>query len=155
MLAMDKDQAEPTTSLVKSAELETITLTRINMDTPVAMTDRGGHLDINLNISGEVETGGVSDADGRYRVDVRVSITGTPHDDGGEETDGSKMELLYQTVYKLSSIEDWPQEQFDYFNMNCAGYHTWPYIRELIHNLTARSPIPPITLPMLPIETRE
>jgi hypothetical protein len=65
----------------------------------------------------------------------------------GEEVAESKIKYLIQ--YKLKGEEVPTEQDLIAFSAVNGAYHAWPFVRELIFNLTARMGFQPFTLPVL------
>lgn len=68
-------------------------------------------------------------------------------------TAGSKkrplLKLTFDFAVVIRSKEKLEQDVFDIYANNNLTLNTWPYVRELIYNVTARMDLPPLTLPFL------
>jgi len=76
---------------------------------------------------------------------------------GGASPEGKpifSLELRYYVLYELKEKADWPKDEVDHFASSSMMMHVWPYIRELVDQLTRRSPIVPVVLPLMPIEPK-
>jgi hypothetical protein len=65
----------------------------------------------------------------------------------GEEVAESKFKYLIQ--YKLNGEEVPAEQDVIAFSAVNGAYHAWPFVRELVFNLTARMGFQPFTLPVL------
>lgn len=65
----------------------------------------------------------------------------------GEEVAESKIKYLIQ--YKLNGEEAPTEQELIAFSAVNGAYHAWPFVRELVFNLTARMGYQPFTLPVL------
>jgi len=59
----------------------------------------------------------------------------------------SLLKLAFDFAVILRSKEKLEQDVFDIYANNNLTLNTWPYVRELIYNITARMDLPPLTLP--------
>ena len=57
------------------------------------------------------------------------------------------LKLAFDFAVILRSKEKLEQDLFDIYANNNLTLNTWPYVRELIYNVTARMDLPPLTLP--------
>jgi preprotein translocase subunit SecB len=57
--------------------------------------------------------------------------------------------LKYYLVYQLLGDEPAEQSDIEHFARANGAYHSWPFVRETIHGLTAKMGFPPYTLPVL------
>jgi hypothetical protein len=69
----------------------------------------------------------------------------------GEEVADTKIKYLIQ--YKLNGEEVPAEQDLIAFSAVNGAYHAWPFVRELIFNLTARMGFQPFTLPVLSFHT--
>jgi hypothetical protein len=69
----------------------------------------------------------------------------------GEEVAKSKIKYLIQ--YKLNGEEAPTEQELIAFSGVNGAYHAWPFVRELVFNLTARMGYQPFTLPVLSFHT--
>ena len=69
----------------------------------------------------------------------------------GEEISESKIKYLIE--YKLTGEGLPPSEDIEAFAAVNGAYHAWPFVRELVFNLTARMGFQPFTLPVLSFHT--
>jgi preprotein translocase subunit SecB len=74
----------------------------------------------------------------RYRFSVKT---------GGSEV-ASAM-FRYVLLYELEGDEDIPEEGLSDFAFANGTYHSWPFVRQLLYDLTAKMGYPPYTLPVL------
>lgn len=65
----------------------------------------------------------------------------------GRKKSGLEIEVVYRILYKSKiPIE---KEISDSFVSQSFVLHAWPYLREIIQDLTLRAALPPFTLPIL------
>jgi len=57
------------------------------------------------------------------------------------------LKVAFDFAVILRSKAKLEQDVFDIYANNNLTLNTWPYVRELIYNITARMDLPPLTLP--------
>jgi len=57
------------------------------------------------------------------------------------------LRLAFDFAVIIRSKEKLEQDIFEIYATNNLTLNTWPYVRELINNITARMDLPPMTLP--------
>lgn len=57
--------------------------------------------------------------------------------------------MKYRIVYKLLGDQPTEPSDIEQFARANGAYHSWPFVRETIYNLTAKMGFPPYTLPVL------
>lgn len=64
---------------------------------------------------------------------------------------GKKVMFSLEATFRLvfHSKEEFTYDFFTIFSAVSLGMYTWPYFRELLNNLSSRTGMPPLTLPML------
>ena len=61
----------------------------------------------------------------------------------------------YVLLYELQEEIEISQEDLQQFAHANGTYHSWPFLRQLLHDLTARMGLPPFTLPVFKVLPRE
>ncbi|MCG5539103.1 hypothetical protein [Halorhodospira sp. 9622] len=141
--------------LAEALELESISLTSLHMDTPEQPETQSGKLRFRFDIGHDHEAlaGG---AGGTALASAEITVQGYPEDAPEPSADASQVEdgLLiylrarYSLVYRVVIPGQWSEAEQEHFNVRCVAYHAWPYFRELVQNVTSRSPIRDVTLPL-------
>jgi hypothetical protein len=117
-----------------SLELENCTMKSIP-DTSDGIADRSNSVD-------ESQAGFEPRPDGtvivRHRYSQKTKV-------------GKKVIFGLDTTFRLvfHSEEEFTDDFFAVFCAVSLGLYTWPYFRELLNNLSSRTGMPPLTLPML------
>jgi hypothetical protein len=63
--------------------------------------------------------------------------------------DLAEASMTYHIVYELRGEEPTATSDVEHFARANGAYHSWPFVRETIFNLTAKMGFPPYTLPVL------
>jgi hypothetical protein len=110
---------------------------------------KGGKLPTEFVISSET---GVAESStpGNIHVVVTASVEGRPKDAAeGDDSSIARVSAVYQCVYSAPEVD--LTSYIAQAPAICANgmLVAWPYLRELIHGLTARMGIPPFTLPVM------
>ena len=65
------------------------------------------------------------------------------------------LKLAFDFAVIIRSKKKLEQDIFEIYATNNLMLNTWPYVRELIHNITARMDLPPMTLPFFKSRGKE
>lgn len=138
--------------LVRACQIDRITLCNVNFDGPDSSKSIDhGVVNIHVNTKHEIDKEQVPP---RYVANLICKVRAFQKDDEQAATNDKdalvSLDITYRAEYRLTQVEDWPSGEMDHFDVNCALYHVWPYLRELSHNLTARGFLSPVLLPMVP-----
>lgn len=79
------------------------------------------------------------------RLDVVCSYTFKVKD---EEEEVANADFKYLVSYALSGDDPIDADDLEHFAFANGTYHSWPFVRQLIFDLTARMGYPPYTLPV-------
>jgi hypothetical protein len=89
-----------------------------------------------------------SELKGTLDIDIR-GLT-----DEENEKDLFTLTVKMISTYGFDKEYSWKEEEVDHFTSTSLLMHIWPYAREVVSNLTNYSPLPRVTLPILPIPAR-
>lgn len=133
--------------LGSKVELRSIRLTRLDYESPLAVIEADTEVSVSIEVS---ET--LRDPDGEqhalnseeptfltYRLQAELACSGA-------SGDVIRAEICFEMTYELLSGNFPTQDEIDAFGAVSAAFSGFPYVRELIQNLTVRSELPPLTL---------
>ncbi len=112
-------------------------------------TAPGGTFEVSI----ETETSSFYDTDEHTLVvtaKCRMDATAekTESDESDEDEPVVQIGAVYVLGYAISEDSEFQQEQYDAFAEINGLFNLWPFWRELVHNLTMRMGLPPLTLPV-------
>lgn len=61
----------------------------------------------------------------------------------------ANVRATYHLVYELDGEEAVAEDDLVHFSSANGAYHSWPFVRELLHGMTGRMGFPPYTLPVM------
>ena len=63
--------------------------------------------------------------------------------------------VVYTASYACKEVFNWPKEQIEYFSNRNVIIHAWPYIREIVDQMTRRANVGRVLLPLIPMPVKK
>lgn len=94
---------------------------------------------------------GVNEEEDALHVNVSLTVDGRP-EGGGERSSLLQIAAQYQCVFELRNTSLTELEPYAQAIASTGTLVAWPFLRELVHSITAKMGIPPFSLPMFVVK---
>lgn len=130
----------------RSVQIETVTLTRVAMNTDLVEEPSNAPLRLSQRYRARYEFPPSDSNTVLVRVDLRFEAHSTS--DGEPDHRVADIEAEFLVVYRTNATSPFPTDALRHFARLNGTYNAWPYWRELVQNMTTRAGMSGITVPV-------
>lgn len=155
----DEAQHEALADRLPPLELRSVSLFSMSLDVVESLpSSKAGEVEGKLVCQTETEDRFIEGPPPRVVATIDTSIRGFMGRDTEIDTSKSQVDeemvffvrCRHDLTYTLPEGEHWDEDRSHAFRLSKEAEHSaWPFIRELVHNLTQRTPIQGVLLPTL------
>lgn len=124
--------------IASRVDLKDVCLTEVTATRQRSVVGEVLHPDLQHDYSARCPAKGCIEVDCKYQLSVTT---------GGKPA--ASFAIVYVLTYKLRSDEPVEPTDLQHFAWANGAFHSWPFVRELLHSMTGRMGFPPYTLPVL------
>ncbi len=86
---------------------------------------------------------------------IQIRFILNAKNEGDDTKDFLTLTATFQLTYEGENVKEIAEDsRIAFANVN-AVYNAWPYLRELVQNISSRMSIPPLTVPLLKVKSLE
>ena len=129
----------------RSVQIESVSLTRVAMNTDVEEKSGSATLRLSQRYRARYELPTSDSNTVLVRVDFRFEAHTTNEEPDHRVAD---IEAEFLVVYRTNATSPFPTDALQHFARLNGTYNAWPYWRELVQNMTMRTGMSGITVPV-------
>lgn len=142
-----RDEVTERPPFARCVSLDEMALEECHLVVNRACKGNTGDLDINFSVDG-----GLDSEESPELFEARCK--GALRAKSEEEETFFDLTIVYVVVYKCDNVHKWPKEEVEYFKNRNVIIHCWPYMRELVDQMTRRANLGRVLLPLIPLPVR-
>ena len=106
---------------------------------------------VNVELNNEAKADPVEDD----VLGIQIRFILNAKNEGEDTKDFLTLTATFQLTYEGENVKEIAEDsRIAFANVN-AVYNAWPYLRELVQNISSRMSIPPLTVPLLKVKSLE